>query len=84
MAEMLVAKVSEFEDPGRKVFDLGGMEVGVFKLGGEFYAWENRCPHYDGPACQGRIVAELMRGAMELSVPLKVDVGLGESWLEAK
>ncbi len=52
MAEVIVAKTSDFDDPGRKVFDVDGMEVGVFKLGGEFYAWENRCPHLDGPACQ--------------------------------
>ncbi len=58
MAEVIVAKTSDFDDPGRKVFDVDGMEVGVFKLGGEFYAWENRCPHLDGPACQGRIVPE--------------------------
>jgi DNA polymerase-1 len=32
----------------------------------------------------GETVAELMRTAMKLRVPLKVDVGLGENWLEAK
>ena len=58
MADIAVAKITDFDDPGRKVFDVAGTEVGVFKLDGEFYAWENRCPHYDGPACQGRIVAE--------------------------
>lgn len=58
MSEVIVAKTSDFDDPGRKVFEVGGMEVGVFKLNGEFYAWENRCPHLDGPACQGRIIPE--------------------------
>lgn len=58
MSEVIVAKTSDFDDPGRKVFEVGGMEVGVFKLHGEFYAWENRCPHLDGPACQGRIIPE--------------------------
>ncbi|MGE3644026.1 MAG: Rieske (2Fe-2S) protein [Beijerinckiaceae bacterium] len=58
MPEVIVAKTSDFADPGRKVFEVGGVEVGVFQLGGEFYAWENRCPHYDGPACQGRIIPE--------------------------
>ena len=32
----------------------------------------------------GKIVADLMRSAMKLRVPLKVDVDLGENWLEAK
>jgi len=55
MADVTVAKASSFEDPGRKVFDINGTEVGIFKLGGQFYAWENRCPHLDGPAVQGRL-----------------------------
>lgn len=38
----------------------------------------------DEAARHGGIVADLMRSAMELRVPLKVDVGLGENWLEAK
>lgn len=58
MPEMIVAKTSDFPDPGRKVFEVGGTEVGVFKLGGEFYAWENKCPHLEGPACQGRLIPE--------------------------
>jgi DNA polymerase-1 len=32
----------------------------------------------------GRIIAEVMSGAMKLHVPLKVDVATGENWLEAK
>jgi nitrite reductase/ring-hydroxylating ferredoxin subunit len=56
MPDVAVAKASSFADPGRKVFDVNGTEVGIFKLGGEFYAWENRCPHLDGPACQGKLL----------------------------
>ncbi len=56
MRDVIVAKASSFPDPGRKVFEVNGAEVGIFKLGGEFYAWENRCPHLDGPACQGRLL----------------------------
>lgn len=32
----------------------------------------------------GRQVAEQMRGALSLAVPLKVDVGIGPNWLECK
>ena len=32
----------------------------------------------------GKLVTDTMSGAMELRVPLKVDVGLGENWLDAK
>ncbi len=33
---------------------------------------------------EGDMVAEEMSGAMEMSVPLKVDVGIGDNWLAAK
>ncbi len=56
MTDVAIAKASSFSDPGRKVFDVSGTEVGIFKLGGAFYAWENRCPHLDGPACQGKLL----------------------------
>ena len=32
----------------------------------------------------GVMVVEEMSGAIQMSVPLKVDVGIGESWLDAK
>ena len=32
-----------------------GREIGVFNLGGEYFALANRCPHAGGPLCQGRI-----------------------------
>lgn len=56
MPEVVVATVASFEDPGKRVFDINGKEVGVFRLGSDFYAYENRCPHLQGPACQGILV----------------------------
>ena len=56
MTDISAGKAAEFADPGRKVIAAGGMEVGVFHLGGQFYAWENACPHLDGPVCQGKIL----------------------------
>jgi nitrite reductase (NADH) small subunit len=52
---ILVGKVEDFEDPGKKVVQVGEDEYGVFCLGGEFFAWKNECPHQGGPVCQGRI-----------------------------
>ena len=59
MREVNIGPASEFADPGRKVIDVGGLEVGVFKLGGEFFAYLNHCPHMGGPACQGKIIAKV-------------------------
>src|SRR3954468_8258771 len=59
MREVNVGPASSFSDPGRKLIESGGVEVGVFKLGGEFFAYENVCPHIGGPACQGKIIAKV-------------------------
>jgi nitrite reductase/ring-hydroxylating ferredoxin subunit len=56
MPEVIVGRTSDFGDPGRKVVDIEGSEVGVFRLGSDFFAYYNICPHLDGPACQGKIL----------------------------
>ncbi len=56
MAEVRVGSVGEFKPRDRKVVVAGGKEVGVFRLGAKFYAWENRCAHAGGPVCQGKIM----------------------------
>lgn len=56
MAEVLVGKVSEFKPRDRRVVVAGGREVGVFRLGRKFYAWENHCAHAGGPVCQGKVI----------------------------
>jgi nitrite reductase/ring-hydroxylating ferredoxin subunit len=56
MPDVRVCEAAAFSDPGRKVVEVEGIEVGVFRLGQEFYAYENRCPHLDGPVCQGKIL----------------------------
>ena len=59
MAEINVGSVQSFTDPGRKLIESNGFEFGVFKLGGEFFAYENVCPHMGGPACQGMIIPKV-------------------------
>ncbi len=55
MTELYVADVASFAELGRKVIASGDLEIGVFKLGDAFHAWENNCPHHGGPVCQGKI-----------------------------
>ena len=55
MQSYRIGTVSEFEEGTKKVFNLGETEVGVFRLGEKFYAWNNICPHQGGPVCQGRL-----------------------------
>ena len=56
METVRVGSVEEFAPlPARKVVEIGGEEIGVFRLDDGFYAWRNACPHQGGPVCQGRI-----------------------------
>lgn len=41
---------------GRLVVDVGEKTIGIFRVAGRLYAWENTCPHQGGPVCQGKIV----------------------------
>ena len=59
MREVNVGPASEFADPGRKLIGFDHFEVAVFKLGGEFFAYLNHCPHMGGPACPGEIIAKV-------------------------
>ena len=59
MRDVNVGPAASFADPGRKLIDSAGTEVGVFRLGDEFFAYENVCPHVGGPACQGKIIAKV-------------------------
>ena len=56
MADVRIGRLADMPDPGRKVLQVAGLEVGVFRLGSEVHAWENRCPHLEGPVCQGIMV----------------------------
>jgi 3-phenylpropionate/trans-cinnamate dioxygenase ferredoxin component len=40
--------------PGRmKIVHAGELAIGVYNVGGELYAIEDRCSHDDGPLCEG-------------------------------
>jgi nitrite reductase/ring-hydroxylating ferredoxin subunit len=56
MREIVLGPAAAFADPGRKVVEVDGVEVGVFHVKGRFTAYENLCPHQGGPVCQGKIL----------------------------
>jgi nitrite reductase (NADH) small subunit len=55
MDDHIVASDSELDDGDRIVVQLKGRDVGVFNLGGEYYAYTSWCAHQGGPACEGRL-----------------------------
>ena len=55
MAAVRIGKLDELKDGDHRIVAIDTFEVGVFRLGDGLVAYENRCPHYDGPVCQGKI-----------------------------
>jgi nitrite reductase/ring-hydroxylating ferredoxin subunit len=41
---------------GRLVVDVGDKTIGIFRVGGTLFAWENVCAHQGGPVCQGKMI----------------------------
>ena len=54
MTRTHVGKVSEFEDGSRRLVPGMPYEIGIFRVGEDFHAYENRCVHQGGPVCEGR------------------------------
>ncbi len=73
MAELYAGKENEFGDKDRKIIAQGEQEIGVFRVNGAFYAYENNCVHQGGPICQGKILnkVEEVLGADKTSKGLK-------------
>jgi 3-phenylpropionate/trans-cinnamate dioxygenase ferredoxin subunit len=53
MRSVVVARADEIAPGERKLVRVGGRSIGVFNVGGEYYALRNRCPHQGGPLCEG-------------------------------
>lgn len=52
----LAGPSEQVPEGGRLVVDVSDVTLGIFRVRGELYAYENVCPHQGGPVCQGRIV----------------------------
>jgi 3-phenylpropionate/trans-cinnamate dioxygenase ferredoxin subunit len=50
-----VAKVSEIPPGSKKIVEAGGRSIGVFNIGGEFFALRNVCPHKGAELCKGLV-----------------------------
>lgn len=50
-----VCPVSEFPPGERRIVTIDGKSIGVFNVGGRFFALRNRCPHRGAPLCEGQI-----------------------------
>src|SRR5215831_2997094 len=95
MARYLVADATDFPEGGRRLVNVGGREIGIFKVGGQYYALRNRCAHQGGPVCEGDLLAWLRSDrpgeyAFDESRKLvecpwhgwEYDIATGQSWFD--
>ena len=60
MADRRVARVQDIGPGERLVIKLNDREIGIFNVGGTFFALPNVCPHQRGPLCRGGITGTLV------------------------
>jgi nitrite reductase/ring-hydroxylating ferredoxin subunit len=91
----VVARVEEVVPGKPLVCQVKGRQIGIFNLGGEYYALLNRCPHQSADLCRGRIthlVQAKRAGEFEVSRPgefikcpwhgWEFDIRTGQSWCD--
>ncbi len=59
----MVAPVGSFPDGERRIVEVGGRSIGVFRVGESFYGIRNRCPHQGGPLCLGHVLGDAVADA---------------------
>jgi nitrite reductase/ring-hydroxylating ferredoxin subunit len=60
MDRYVVAKAADIAAGTCKIVTVRGREIGIFRIGDEFYGLINRCPHQGAPLCRGEIVSRLV------------------------
>jgi len=97
MSRRVLAKAGEIEPGECKIVTAMGREIGIFNVGGEYYALSNRCPHMGAELCKGWIVGlvepgepgqyKLVRQGEFLRCPWhgwEFDIRTGQSYCDPK
>ncbi len=98
MPRYVACRADEIGPGERKIVDVGGRSVGVFNVGGEYFALLNHCPHAGAPLCEG-----VLTGLVEPTLPgdpvrysrrgemlrcpwhqWEFDVRTGQSWFDPR
>jgi nitrite reductase/ring-hydroxylating ferredoxin subunit len=53
-ARYVVARAEDLPPGSSRLVPVGKFGVGVYNVGGDYYALTNFCPHRGGPLCRGR------------------------------
>ena len=51
----LVARKDEVPRTGGLIVDVGGVEIGLFRVRDRLVAFRNVCPHFAAPVCRGAV-----------------------------
>ncbi|MEE9276447.1 MAG: Rieske (2Fe-2S) protein [bacterium] len=55
MGRHIIARVGEIPPGGRRIVEIAGRSIGVFRIGESYHALRNVCPHQGGPLCLGKV-----------------------------
>ena len=61
--EYYVADVADLPESTCQIVEIRGRSLGVFNVGGHYYALPNVCFHQGGPLCEGKITGTLISSA---------------------
>ncbi|WP_028550829.1 Rieske (2Fe-2S) protein [Paenibacillus sp. UNC451MF] len=50
-----VAQASEIAEGQSKIVDVEGRSIGIYRIGDEYFAIHNRCPHEGAQLCKGLV-----------------------------
>jgi nitrite reductase (NADH) small subunit len=65
LSDHVVIDEEEIRDGAERgiIINVKGLEIGLFRVKGKYYALLNRCPHQGGPVCSGKVTGTLMSRA---------------------
>ena len=97
MSRQVLVRATEVEPGKCKIVTARGREIGLFNVGGEYFALSNRCPHKGAELCRGMIVGlaqsnapgeyHLARPGEFIRCPWhgwEYDIRTGQSWCDPK
>nr|WP_294694249.1 Rieske (2Fe-2S) protein [uncultured Friedmanniella sp.] len=64
-----VAQVCDLPSSGPLLVSVGGLEIGLFRVGEEVVAWRNHCPHMAAPVCRGVVSGTRLPSAVYVYRP---------------
>jgi len=95
MAKHIVGPVSAFPPGTRQILEIAGRSIGIFNVGGRFYALKNQCPHQGAALCTGQLrgaVTSAAPGEYRMDRPGEIlrcpwhgwefDIRTGQSWFD--